>query len=460
MAVDVSRVPRAPAALVLGVLAGALAAITVLPSIVPITWRIVETENKADQTQAELMANALDTLVSAGIPLEPGLAARLGADGLIVLGAEGEPTFTDGRVPSHNLQKACEQPESSALRADESGNRWVTGCRAREGGLVVAVLQRSPESANWAGFMVLGLAVMVGISTALGVLQMASPISTLSAALARVGAGERGVRVARSGLAELDDLVERLNTATQAMEDREDAILARIELVQHLARLVAHEIRNPLQSLELLASLIASEADREEREELARSIQSEVRTLENVVVRLLRDAPGQAALRPNRSPTNLRDLVRQIATLRTPEARRRGVAVEIGDVPEMTLPIDRALVTRAIENLVANSIEACPSQGGRVRLSARGSTNGVDVIVEDNGPGVDPALGNTIYQANATTKGQGHGLGLALVQGVMQAHEGYVVHDRSDLGGARFRCYLPTGPDPSKDVSRANPGGG
>ncbi|HMV65393.1 MAG TPA: HAMP domain-containing sensor histidine kinase [Myxococcota bacterium] len=459
MPTDAHRPPRAPTALVLGIVAGALAALTVLPSIVPITWRVVEMENSADQATAQLAAVALDALHDGGLTPAAGLAERFTVDGLAILDASSAPLFSDGRVPLAELPSLCAEARAPSPHADESGNRWVTACVHHPDHVTAAVLRRGPESANRAGFMVLGLAVMVGISTALGVLQMLSPISALKAALIRVGAGERGVRVARSGLAELDDLVDRLNAATQAMEDREDAILARIELVQHLARVVAHEIRNPLQSLELLASLIASENDREEREELARSIQSEVRTLENVVVRLLRDGHGQAALRPNRTQTSLRDLVRNIATLRAPEARRRGVTIEVAAVPEATLLIDRALVARAIENLVTNSLEACPSQGGRVRLSAELTDAGAELMVEDNGPGVDPSLGNTIYQANATTKGQGHGLGLALVQGVAQAHDGYVVHDRSELGGARFRFCLPIGNDASKDVSRANPGG-
>jgi signal transduction histidine kinase len=223
--------------------------------------------------------------------------------------------------------------------------------------------------------------------------------------------------------------------------------------------MVAHEIRNPLQSLELLASLIASESDREEREELARSIQNEVRTLENVVVRLLRDAPGQAALRPTRSTTSIRDLLRHVSTLRAPEARRRGVALETGEAPDLLLSFDRTLVSRAVENLVTNAIDAVPAGSGRVRMSARLQDGHAVLVVEDNGPGIDPSLGNAIYQANTTTKANGHGLGLALVRGVMLAHEGYVSHDRSDLGGARFLCGIPMSVDAAREANRADPGG-
>jgi nitrogen-specific signal transduction histidine kinase len=81
------------------------------------------------------------------------------------------------------------------------------------------------------------------------------------------------------------------------------------------------------------------------------------------------------------------------------------------------------------------------------------------LVVEDNGPGIDPSLGNAIYQANTTTKANGHGLGLALVRGVMLAHEGYVSHDRSDLGGARFLCGIPMSVDAAREANRADPGG-
>lgn len=452
--------PRVPAGLLLGILAGTLAAVTVLPSIVPLTWRIVSTEDEADHRQARVANLAVAALHEQGYALVEGLASQLGVQGVVVLAPDRSPVFRDGELPDNTeLSVICPASGESQVARAESGNRWVISCKTIPSGTIITTMRRGPETTNFVGLVVAGVAVMVGISTALGVLRVLAPLSALSAALQRVEAGERGVRVGEVGLAELDDLVAHINAATQAMEDREDSILSRIEVVQHLARMVAHEIRNPLQSLELLASLIASESDREEREELARSIQNEVRTLENVVVRLLRDAPGQAALRPTRSTTSIRDLLRHVSTLRAPEARRRGVTLETGEAPDLLLSFDRTLVSRAIENLVTNAIDAVPAGSGRVRMSARLQDSHVVLVVEDNGPGIDPSLGNAIYQANTTTKANGHGLGLALVRGVMLAHEGYVSHDRSDLGGARFLCGIPMSVDAARETSRADPGG-
>ena len=66
------------------------------------------------------------------------------------------------------------------------------------------------------------------------------------------------------------------------------------------------------------------------------------------------------------------------------------------------------------------------------------------IVVEDNGAGVDPTIGDAIYDANFSSRPGGSGLGLALVKGVVDAHGGTIGHDRSPLGGARFTARIPT----------------
>lgn len=452
---------RTRATLVLGVLSGALAAVTVLPATIPLTWRVVATEDAAELRQVHIAATAVRALIDADTPLPSGLAARLGVDGLRWTGADQAVRWSDGVLPPLPSTSLPCTPRTFATRYVTHGDeRWAVACDDRSGSTLIAVHKPGDSSATFVAGLVLGLALLVGISTALGVLQVLQPLSDVSRALQRVGAGERGVRATTTGLSELDELVDRLNAAAEAMEDREDAILARIELVQHLARMVAHEIRNPLQSLELLTSLIAAESERGEREDLAAAIQAEIRILESVVARLLRDAPGQAALRPTRTPTRIREIIQHVITLRRVEAQRKGIVLEAGVLHDVTIRLDRALVSRAVENLVTNALQAAPEGSGLVRVSTELEEAWFTLYVDDNGPGVAEHLGQSIYQANVTTREGGHGIGLALVQGVMQAHDGYVEHDGSPLGGARFTCRLPLEPDPTREAPRANPGGG
>jgi signal transduction histidine kinase len=430
---------RPSAALVLGVLSGTLAAVTVLPTIVPLTWRVVATEDAAAQRHVDIAVRAVARNASA-ISAED--TSALLVDGVASLDAQGSTLASFGRLPSPDAVRAACASDAGVSIVHDGATRWALACRSVGEQRVVATLRQANDSSAFVGWLVAGLAAMVGISTALGVLQVLQPLSVVTASLRRMEAGERGVRAERTGLTELDDMVAHLNAATRVMEDREDAILGRIEVVQHLARMVAHEIRNPLQSLELLASNLAEEDDRAEREQLAATIHGEVRALERVVVHLLRDAPGQAALRPSKAPTRLSELLSQVVTFRRGEARRRGAELTLGAVPEVVLHVDRALLLRAIENLVSNALQSVPNLAGAVRLWAEERAGEVRIHVDDNGPGVAEELGQTIYQPRVTTRPDGHGLGLAMVSGVMAAHEGRVDHQRSPLGGARFTCHL------------------
>jgi two-component system sensor histidine kinase HydH len=261
----------------------------------------------------------------------------------------------------------------------------------------------------------------------------------------RVGAGERGVRLPATGFSELDELVFRVNEAASAVEDREDAIMARIRAVQEMARMVAHEVRNPLQSLELLTSLIASEDDETERHELAKAIHAEIRALDLVVTRVLREGASQLSprLTLHRTTQRVVPIVDQVLALRRPEAKAHGVSLESGSIPDISAEVDGAMLGRSLENLVLNALQAVRSKGAIVRVSVDVEPESFTVFVDDNGPGVDPALGEHVFEANVTGRTGGTGLGLALVREVVQAHGGTIVHERSPLGGARFAARLP-----------------
>jgi len=444
---SVSRTP-APAPLVLGVLAGILAAVAVLPTAIPITMRLVGAEHtlavRHTMTGASLAARTLEH--DGALP--PGTRDRMGVDHIHVVSDDGLLVFQEGiDLPADVFAAACPtgamtEPANQTRRA-EDGTNWAVSCVPVSGYRVVAAWRPPQSAATEIAVLVLALAAIVGIVTALGVLRLLAPLSRVSHALERVGAGERGVRVGSTGLSELDDLVERLNVAARSVEDRESEFLDRIRVIQEMSRMVAHEVRNPLQSLELLTSLIASSDEEGERQELAQSIHQEIRALDMVVDRVLRQGVTGSGLTLRKQEHTLRPVIDQVVALRTPESKAQGITLEVGDVVDRALPIDPALLGRSIENLVLNAMQAVPPRRGRIRISAYDENDSVCIVVEDNGPGVPEALGNAIYEVDVTGRTGGTGLGLALVKGVIEAHGGYVEHDRSPLGGARFRARIP-----------------
>ena len=439
---------RPSAALVLGAWAGFLAAVSILPLALPVLWQVVDAAQEAGLEQADRAARMIRDDLDNGQPPDERALEQYGVDHVHVERLGHAPLLLGSPLDASLVTEACKITEGDGATAIDEHPRsvWGIACSEGDGVRVVAAVwltQRSHVPVQRVLLVVFLLATFMGIVTAIIVLRLLRPISEVSQALDRVGAGERGVRMVATGLAELDDLVDRLNAAARSVDDREDAILARIELVQEMARIVAHEVRNPLQSLELLTTLVASEPEDAERLEIAKSIHSEIRTLEQVVTRLLRDSAVRGALRLRVTRQALAPLVDQVISLRRPQATASGVQLVTGEISQVELPFDQPLVKRTIENLVLNALQAVPRGQGEVRVSIQEEGEGIVIVVEDNGPGVPEAIVDHIFEPNVTGKKGGHGLGLALVKGVVEAHNGHIRYTRSAMGGARFEAWLP-----------------
>jgi len=426
----------------LGSMAGGLAAFTFLPTALPLGWQMIAAEEKLALRNTLATARAGGWLVRSGGQTDSRLLLNTDVDWLYAPRQNLRLGITE--VDHLDIDALCPLGESSRA-ASHGDEMWAISCyHADDTGPVLtgAHLEPAKQAQSVMGLVLL-LSIPVGLVTALGILRLLAPLGEVTRSLARVGAGERGVRMPHTGLAELDDLVERLNAAAREMEDREDAILGRIEVVQEMARLVAHEIRNPLQSLELLTSLIASEEDETERLEIANSIHQEIRTLETVVNRLLRESAAKGSLRVQRQPGVLAPLVEQVVSLRRPQANGRGIRLGHGVLSTQALPFDQALMKRSIENLVLNAMQAVPDRKGEVMVSVYEDRTWMVIAVDDNGPGVSEELTDQVFEAHYTSKESGTGLGLALVKGVVEAHNGYIRCTSSPLGGARFEARIP-----------------
>jgi len=450
-----------PAAIALGTMAGGLAAFTFLPTALPLGWQMIRAEESLALRNTTATARAAGWLVRTGGQADSRLLLNTEVDWLHV--AQQDLLLGRSEVDELDIDKLCPLGETSHTLKLSDG-LWAVSCyHAADTGTILAGTRIRPaRQAQAVMGLVLLLAIPVGLVTALGILRLLTPLSEVTRALARVGAGERGVRMPRTGLAELDDLVDRLNVAAREMEDREDAILGRIEVVQEMARLVAHEVRNPLQSLELLTSLIASEDDEAERLDIANSIHQEIRTLETVVNRLLRESASKGSLRLQRQEGTLGPLVEQVVALRRPQANSRGVRLEYGALSRRSLPFDQALVKRSIENLVINAMQAVRDRGGQVLVAVYEDEPYMVIAVDDNGPGVSEEQRDQVFDAHFTSKAEGTGLGLALVKGVVEAHNGYIRYTESPLGGARFEARIPLTieEESSEHPSAPNSGGG
>lgn len=222
-----------------------------------------------------------------------------------------------------------------------------------------------------------------------------------------------------------------------------------VRLKESLARLgeltagLAHEFRNGLATVHGYARLLDPQQVSPEYATYLQGIRDETEALGRVVNNFLNFArPTQLTLAPVALSEVLADAVDDLRG--QVEARGGTLSVE-GDFG--VVDGDAVLLRQAFVNLLRNALEACEPAAIVPRLTVAGNAdpgpNVLRVTVSDNGPGIDPAMRERVFKPFFTTRPQGTGLGLALVQKIVVTHNGRVTVGRSEDGGAAFHIVLP-----------------
>jgi signal transduction histidine kinase len=228
------------------------------------------------------------------------------------------------------------------------------------------------------------------------------------------------------------------------------ALEEQLRLQDTLARLgeltagLAHEFRNGLATIHGYARLIDPEALPPTQQKYVDTLRQETDALGEIVTNFLNFArPTQLTL----APVDLRQIADRVADEIRSEAERRGGTVSV-DGEWATIDGDEVLLRQAFSNLARNALEACVDAGAAptVRLYAdrdeRSRTLRVHIL--DNGPGIAPAVRDRVFRPFFTTKRDGTGLGLALVQKIIVTHNGRVqALDTADGKGTLMLVTLP-----------------
>jgi len=256
-------------------------------------------------------------------------------------------------------------------------------------------------------------------------------------------------------------------THVEQMEERE-RLRDRLAAVGEMAAVMAHEIKNPLAGIEVLAGLLRRKApDNPDVQSLVGDIINEAKMANAIVQEVL------AFVRPVRlqvDRTSLLDAVSSAVSLADGKATRGNIVVDMTiprDLP--TLGADQHQLTQVFCNLLINAYEALEGRG-RIEITARivrTSDDGallpdghvpvptVLVDVSDDGPGMPTDVAEKIFNPFFTTKAQGSGLGLAIVRKIIDAHDGRIDMTTADGRGTKFRLTLPVEPTkPKQDFTR------
>ena len=215
----------------------------------------------------------------------------------------------------------------------------------------------------------------------------------------------------------------------------------RLNAILMLAAGVAHEIGNPLNSLGIHLQLIERklrtlpDAETGPLKELLDVAQGEIRRLDQILAQFLKAIrPSE----PNCAPHALPDLVAQTLETLAAEIRDRKIVVAVeatDDLPPAW--VDPGQVRQAFFNVIRNALQAMTG-GGVLRISFAASERLVGAIFQDTGPGIPPGKMGELFEPFRTTKADGHGMGLMIVQRIVRDHGGTVQVD-SLPSGARIQ---------------------
>ena len=253
----------------------------------------------------------------------------------------------------------------------------------------------------------------------------------------------------RGLVAELRGQVETLYVIRDITELRarelEHRNRERLAGIGAMAMAVAHEIRNPLASIsgavQMLGGALPPDAG---LDGLVAIVQRETDQLSRWIGEFLEFAKPT---RPTVAKLDVAELVNGKIDAWQADPRLDGDTIQTQrriQVTDSVIQADIHGMSSLIWNLLVNAQQAAlESADAKVRVTLRDVGDDLELLVEDSGPGIDPADLPHLFEPFYTTRSQGTGLGLAMVHRVVENHRGSIHVGRSDLGGARFSILLP-----------------
>lgn len=248
-------------------------------------------------------------------------------------------------------------------------------------------------------------------------------------------------------VAEVTGTFHRMRTNLQKTQ-RELLDAERLATIGRMASSISHDLRHSLAAVVANAEFLCeSKLTPAQREELYAEIRVAVNQMTDLIESLLEFSRTRESLRP--SYGDVRSAVeRAVQTVKAhPEFHRVRIRITSEGLTEGWFDFKK--LERALLNLLLNACEAVPADSGRIEIGMRRVAEKLEIRIEDNGPGVADMVREKLFDPFVSYgKENGTGLGLTVVQKIVQDHGGEVTVERTSGTGATFRINLPLSPAP------------
>lgn len=256
------------------------------------------------------------------------------------------------------------------------------------------------------------------------------PIRRLARAAEAFGKGRTEIEFKPAGASEI-------RQAGAAFLDMRGRIARHIDQRTEMLAGVSHDLRTPLTRIKLQLAMLRESAPQAQAE--IADLESDIADMERMIDEYLAFSRGQGAEAPE--PVDLSTLIGEVAEA----ARRNGGTVAIESCASLTLPLRPNAIKRCLTNLVENAVR----HGNYVKITAQRAGESVEVIVEDDGPGIPRESRQEVFKPffrldnSRNPNYAGAGLGLAIARDAARNHGGDIVLDDSNSGGLRAVLRLP-----------------
>ena len=290
--------------------------------------------------------------------------------------------------------------------------------------------------------------VIFGVTIGLSVLlagTITMPVRRLATALQTIRDGGQGLPE-KETIPDLSDRRDEIGDLSVALREMLGQLLARLDAIDNFAADVAHEMKNPLASINSAIQSFTKTEDAADQAALLEIIENDVQRLNRLISDISEASRLDAELgRAAHEPFDMAEMTRKIVPLVSPEIT---LAAALTQRPEVQLMVSgqKERIGRVLYNLLDNAMSFSPHTKIKVSLSAE--EENILLTVEDAGPGLTPGSEEKIFERFYTDRAGGEGshsgLGLSLSRQIARAHGGdLVAMNRPDEAGAKFLLTLP-----------------